>query len=181
MPEDLGKRFDVKLRSLHRTDGKRVPHFMKPHLRKPVPFQESGKELPIGSRFRRLALPREEIVVSVLRQKLGERDGQQRRNRNCALRGCGLGRADVQTGLLALCIVDALKRLANGERLRRKIDILHLESAKFPYAQAREKRKEDAGRSTVHGEVESLNEFSLLILRERRHLPNGVLLGILDK
>ena len=55
--EDFGERLDVKFGNLHRSDSKCVSDFMETHLRQSVLLQESCKELPIGTRLRRLALP----------------------------------------------------------------------------------------------------------------------------
>ena len=110
MAEDFRKRLDVGFRNLHRTDGKCMPNFMEAHLRQAVLLQEPCEELPIGARLCGIALPREEIMVRIVRDELAKRDGQHRRKRDRALRGGRLGRADVQTRLSAFRVVDALSR-----------------------------------------------------------------------
>lgn len=114
MAEDFRKRLDVEFGDLHRPDGECVPDFVEAHLRQTVLLQEPCEELPIGARLCGLALPRKEIMVGIVRDELAERNGQHRRKRDRALRGGRLGRADVQTGLSAFRVVDALDGLANG-------------------------------------------------------------------
>ena len=109
-------------------------------------------------------------MVGVVREELGKRDGQHRGKRDRPLRGGGLGRTDVQMGLAALHVEDALDGLADGERLRREVDVLHLERAKLTDSQPGKEREEDARRAAVHAEIEPLDEFAFLILRERGHL-----------
>ena len=114
MSEDFRKRFDVEFGDFHRSDSKCMSDFVEAYLRQTVLLQESCEELPIGARLCGLALPREEKMVGIVRNELAERDGQHRRKRDRALRGGRLGRADVQTGLSAFRVVDALDGLANG-------------------------------------------------------------------
>lgn len=70
----------------------------------------------------------------------------------------------------AFRIVYALNGLSDRKHFPGKIDILHLQCTKLPNAYTREKRKENPCRSTVHCQIESLNQFAFLIVRESRNM-----------
>ena len=67
MPQNLGERFDVKLRYFDCPYRKCMPDLVELHLLQSVAFQKTRKELPVCARFGWLGLSSQEIMVGILR------------------------------------------------------------------------------------------------------------------
>lgn len=82
MSQNLGERFDVKLRYFDCPYCKCMSDLVKLHLLQPVAFQETRKELPVCARLCRLCFPGQEVVVGVFCVELLDNVHEQRRNGN---------------------------------------------------------------------------------------------------
>ena len=65
MSQNLGERFDVKLRYFDCPYRKCMPDLVELHPLQPISFQKTGKELPAGARFCWLCLASQEVMVGV--------------------------------------------------------------------------------------------------------------------
>lgn len=77
MPQNLGERFDVKLRYFDCPYCESVPDLVELYLLQPISFKKTGKELPVCARFGWLGLTGQEVMVGVLSIELLDNVHQQ--------------------------------------------------------------------------------------------------------